>query len=255
MLALVTPAHGRYAVTRLALAQRAHLAGELAGRGLSVLNVVVADDENLDIARCYGFDTVEQDNTQVGRKWNDGIEYAAREGAQYIAVVGSDDWVHPDVFSRLPADEPGVPDFAGDFITWGDGPEVVAGRELTLVDLPTGRMRACWAPRKPCIPWVMPRVALEPSGFRPVAERASIGLDGSLLAGLGITPTWVVHDPRPHARVDFKSALNLNAYDAIAGAIGVGEETDHPWPELARHYPEDLVVEAFALSVELGSPV
>lgn len=238
-------------MTRLALAQRAHLAGALAGRGLSLLNVVVANDENLDIAREHGFDTVERDNTMVGRKWNDGIAHAARAGADYIAVVGSDDWVHEDLFTRLPlaraewreptADQP--------FTAWNDAPEAITGRRILVVDLPTGRARHCVARGAyGVIPWVFHRAALEPSGFRPVKDAAMKGLDGSLVAGLGLRPEWVFHDPHPVARVDFKTAANLNSYDLIAGALGDGPEVD-PWAALAEIYPPALVEQARALSV------
>src|SRR3954464_9355536 len=99
---LCIPAWRRFAVTRLCLAQKKHLVRHLAARGITASVVVVADDENLDIAAEYGFDTVEQKNV-LGLKVNDGIEYACDNDADYVAFVGSDDWIHPDFFDSLPA--------------------------------------------------------------------------------------------------------------------------------------------------------
>src|SRR4051812_9717831 len=97
---LVIPAWRRYAVTRLCLAQKQHLVAALAARGITCHVVVVADDDNLDIAASYGFATVEQQNV-LGRKVNDGFQHCWERGADYVAFVGSDDWVHEDALAVL----------------------------------------------------------------------------------------------------------------------------------------------------------
>jgi hypothetical protein len=254
LLALVTPAWRRYGVSRLCFAQRAALRERLAGRGISVLNIVVADDENLDIALRHGFTALERPNFPLGRKWNEGIALAGTLGADFVAVVGSDDWVHEDLFRTMPLDHTPTPDFPADgsAVVWDpELPQAITGRGITLVDLLTGRARSCRVRNQTgVIPWVMPRKALEPSGFRPVADTAEIGLDGSMVAGLGTGLTWQFHDPHPLARVDFKSGTNLNSYDRIAGAIGEGEEID-PWPALRTKYPAWLVANAEKLSEEM----
>lgn len=244
-LVLVTPAWRRYDVTRLCLAQRAHLRGALAGRGIEATTLVVADDDNLDIAAEFGCETLERPNVPLGRKWNDGLEAACLAlEADYVTVVGSDDWVHPDVFSRLPRDEYAGPDLSGNIeaVVWRAAPEVVCGREIALVDLSSGRLRRCRSRgRYGVIPWLFPRVALRRSRYRPVGEAAAQGLDGSLVAGLGVRPEWVFHDPHPYCRVDFKSDVNLNSFDKIADAIGYGPVEPDPWTTLADHYPAELV--------------
>lgn len=256
-LVLVMPAWRRFDVTRLVLAQRAHLRGVLAGRGVDAVTLVVADDDNLDIAAGMGAETLERPNVPLGRKWNDGLEHACRDlDADFVTVVGSDDWVHPDVFDRLPADTAADPMPSDDnpVVFWDrpGAPEAVAGREIALVDLPTGRLRRCESRSKwGVIPWVFPRVALEPSGCRPVTDQAVKGLDGSLAAGLGVAPSWVFHDPNPVARVDFKSDTNLNSFDLISGAIGVGD-TVEPWGLLAAYYPQPLVDQARDLAEALA---
>jgi hypothetical protein len=244
-LVFVSPAWRRFDVTRLALAQRAHLCGELAGRGLETACVVVADDDNLDIAREYGFDTVEQNNDYLGRRFNDGIEHACVElGADFVCVVGSDDWVHASLFDRLPADEadsPALGSFTG-AIVWRLAPEAITGREIALVDLASARLQRCRVRGQyGVIPWVFPVEALRPSGFRPVNERQQRGIDGSLLAGLGVRPFWVFRDPHDLCRVDFKSSTNLNTFEAITGSIGYGDVETDPWGLLERRYPAELV--------------
>lgn len=257
-LVLVTPAWRRYDVTRVCLAQRAHLAGVLAGRGIEVSVLVVADDCNLDIASGYGFDTLERPNDELGRKWNDGLEHACRTmDADYVAVVGSDDWIHPDLFDRLPLHEVPWEDPTPEqpFVIWSPNtPEAITGRELALIDLSRGRMRRCRS-RGPygVIPWVLPRTALEPSRYRPVRDHLNIGLDGSLAAGLGVRPEWVFHDPHDLARVDFKSDVNLNSFDKIADAIGYGPVEPDPWPLLETRYPADLVALARNLSLAVAA--
>lgn len=253
-LCLVSPAWRRYDVTRLALAQRAHLVGVLAERGVEAVVLVVADDGNLSIAREFGFETLERPNGQLGRKFNDGMEYACRElGADIVTVVGSDDWVHPDLFDRLPCERPNDPEPGDDgVVVWKRTPEAVTGRELALVDLIGGCLRRCsTGDRQGVIPWVFPRAALAPSGFRPVRDDLNIGLDGSMVAGLGVQPTWVFHDPHDLCRVDFKSDVNLNSYARISGAIGYGEEETDPWGLLAERYPAELVDQARELSEKL----
>jgi hypothetical protein len=244
-IAFVSAAWRRYDVTRLALAQRAYLCDELAVRGHEATAVIVADDENLDIARSFGFETVEQSNAQLGRKFNDGIEFACRElDAEHVVLIGSDDWMHVDLFDRLPADEaePRWPTDEEPVVTWAPVPEAITGREIALVDLGRGLLRRCRARgHYGAIPWILPRKALEPSGFRPVRDELTIGIDGSLVAGLGVQCEWVFADPHDLCRVDFKSDVNLNSYDAITSAIGHGEEESEPWALLAARYPEHLV--------------
>lgn len=255
-LVLVSPAWRRFDVTRLALAQRAHLRDVLAGRGIEVSVLIVADDENLDVAREFGFETLERPN-QVGRRFNDGLEHACVAlDADFVTVVGSDDWVHEDLFDRLPAEHAPDPETSDEnpVIVWRRTPEAITGREITLVDLPTGRLRRCRVKgRYGVIPWVLPRLALEPSGFRPVRDELMRGLDGSMVAGLGVRPEWVFHDPHDLCRVDFKSDVNLNSFEAITGAIGYGDLETDPWSLLEQRYPSFLVEKARRLSAEMRS--
>lgn len=226
-LGLVIPAWGRYAVTHLALAQHAHLAGQLAPRGITVRSVVIANDENLDIAREFGCETLEQENV-LGRKVNDGIEHACREGADYVAFVGSDDWIHPDLFEPL--------------FSLPDRPApVISGHVVSVVDLERGRLRklGCRGPHG-VSPWLIPRWALEPCAFRPIRDDLECGMEGSLQRALGSKPDWIFHDPHEFCRVDFKTDLNMTPYTRITRLLGYGPELD-AWDALAEWYPAELI--------------
>jgi hypothetical protein len=88
-LAFVTPAYGRYELTAICLEQRKRLIEEL---DFDATCIVVADDENLDIARGLGFYGVEAAN-YLGLKFNKGYQTAAREGYEFAFPIGSDSFV------------------------------------------------------------------------------------------------------------------------------------------------------------------
>lgn len=216
--------------------------------------MVVGDDETLDIAQEFGFETLERPNRPLGRKFNDGIEHAALEmGADIVAVVGSDDWVHEDLFDVLPAPVAPAPDWEmiDGPVVWRPGvPEVVTGRSIAFVDLERGLLRRCWVSGTGAIPWLIPRAALEPSRFRPVNDHQVRGIDFSLRSGLKVRPVWVDMDPHDLCRVDFKSDVNLNGFDEITGATDHDGDED-AWSALRERYPADLVemAESFAGTV------
>jgi glycosyltransferase involved in cell wall biosynthesis len=237
-------------VTRLALAQWRHLADELEPVGITIRAVVVADDENLEVAASYGFDTVKMDNSMLGAKVNAGISYAGEHGADFIVTIGSDDWVHPDFFlPLLDGDEngppPPMPTDEKPWAVWADGPQVLGGRTMFLVDLMAeeGRMvRSNGA--HGVIPWVFPRAVFAARRFQPVPrQRLGVdrGLDGAILSGLPTRPGWFYHDPHEMTRVDFKSSCNLTPYPGLSFNLGYGPVELDPWARLAEHYPAWLV--------------
>lgn len=241
----------RFDVTRLALAQRARLCEALAERGHRATAVIVADDENLEIAHEFGFATYEQRNDLgLGVKFNDGIEMACTLlDADYVVLIGSDDWLHVDAFDRLPETLvlPEMPTFAKPAVVGRAVPEVIAGSSITVCDLFSGRARHCQA-RGPLgvIPWILPKEALRASKFRPIPDMQRRGIDGALWRGLKIRPKWTLVDPHVFARVDFKSDVNLNSYEAISNSIGVGEELRID--DLCEFYDRDLVEQALTFA-------
>lgn len=229
---LVSPAWGRFAVTRLVLAQRRWLCDTLASRGLTANSVIVADDENLDIAAEYGFATVELDNSDLGARFNAGYQYAAEQGAAIFVHVGSDDWVHPDTFNVLNEQNP--------------EPFLVAQRSYLILDLHAQVAKRCYVSNMwGSIPWLISRRAMETTEFAPI-EKAGLmrGIDGAIASRLTIKGVnWVFQDAPAEWCVDWKTATNLTPYLGVAHTLGVGDEQE-PSQVLDGWYPRDLIEQA-----------
>lgn len=252
---LVIPCWRRLAVTRLCLAQKKHLIDGLAARGITASVVVVAADENLDIAAEYGFDTVEQKNV-LGLKVNDGIEYACDQGADYVSFVGSDDWIHPDFFDPIAC-------YCGEINTrhcpahgQSDRPPLIAGHYISIIDMHKGTLRRLGV-RGPegVSPYLIPRWMLEPSGFRPVDDKAERGMEGLLRLGLPVGIDRVFHDPHQLTRIDFKTGENMTPYARISNVLGYGPEIEQPWEHLATRYPGYLAQMAHETHLDLALEV
>jgi glycosyltransferase involved in cell wall biosynthesis len=240
---LVSPAWGRFAVTRLALAQRAHLADELAARGAACHSLVVADDENLDVADEFGAVALEHPNDPLSDKCNAGVRYACEQGADWVVWIGSDDWIHPDAFDPI-------------FTLPGGARHtkpIMSGGSIAVVDMLNPRLMVCKVRgRNGVIPWIIPRQLLKPSGFEPLPLGKDRGLDGWLVQGMRdsrVKPAFHIEDAHDMARVDFKSSVNLNSFEALAGKAR--ECVPDPWAALAEHYPAHLVDLARSTSIEL----
>lgn len=228
----MSPAWRRYSITRLALAERRWLCDELSARGHQANSVIVADDDNLDIAQEYGFETVERDNTDLGARFNAGFQYAADQGCDLFVHVGSDDWIHPDTFNVL--DKIGL-----------DGC-LVAQRRFVIADLDRGTARRCYAGNMwGSIPWLIPRSAM--AAFAPIRPGLMRGIDAALAIGLTSRINWIFQDSQPEWCVDWKTTTNLTPYRGVAYALGFGDEQE-PWPLLSGFYPAYLIEQARSLS-------
>lgn len=190
--------------------------------------MVVADDENLDLARAHGYDAVECPNDTMGRKWNAGFSHAASEGADIFVLIGSDDWLHPDALASLPTDT------------------ISAADALDFVDLERGVLQHARAERQ--IPWLIPRALLEPTSFTPFPDRIQRGTETLLWHALR-HPDFTHRGGAPG--VDFKTHESTGPYAGVANSIGDGIEHD-AWTALAEHYPAHLVESARALSEEIA---
>lgn len=218
----VTPAFKRFELTAICLDQRLQVMRALGEAGIEARQVVIADDENLDIARERGMDVVEQNNEWLGRKFNDGQEYAGKHGATWVVPIGADSWLDPAYLMGLP----------------NNGKRTRSShmyapvRADKLATLNVGLMGAG--------PHVWHRSLLEPVGFRPAPDNISRNTDSSSIAGLKRPPVWEWLDIHPLQYVGFRVAPYITQYDLLWQRWGVKEYAD-PWAELARHYPADLV--------------
>ncbi len=227
----VTPAYQRYELSAICFEQRARVIETLADAGIEAHCVVVADDENLALARGLGFDTFTQDNEWLGRKFNDGIEYAAQHGASRIVPIGSDSWIDPAYFLPL------VPE--SNTLTSPLYCVVTADRlaEISVDDA------------KGAGPYVFNRHALRSARFRPAKDEISHGVDGSTVRGIRYQIRWKQRNLHPFQYVGFRGQPHITSYESLMATWGVREHTN-PWAILAQHYPSDLVERARAVMAE-----
>lgn len=222
---LVTPVHGRRALTALVFEQRARVLVELAHLGVEAHQVIVGNDENLASAREHDFTVLERPNV-LGLRINDGMEYAFREGgADHVCYVGSDDWLLPEHLADVPA-------------------QGRARSSLYMATVsPDGRYIASvpGSPPKGRVPWTLSRGLLEPVGFRPADDALGRMLDSSILAGFPIprSEAFEFHaEDDPLRFVDFKSRdeqltpWQLHTPQRYA--------RPNPFEVLATRYPADL---------------
>lgn len=221
----VTPAWRRLELSEVVFAQRRLCVSYLAERGVEARSVVIADDENLELARAAGFETIERDNRWLGRRFNDGIEHAARQGADRIVPIGSDSFLDPAFLFPLPPRRRirSSPLYA------------VAERD---------RLARCYVRGPGAGPYMIPPDRL-PTDLRPSAERRARGIDRSTLAGLRRPLLWEHVELHPYQYVGFRGEPRMNDYERLRDRIGVGEEQDVA-EILSEHYPRRLVERALA---------
>jgi len=225
----IVPAHGRLELTKICLATLRWTCDELKSAGIDACAVVVADDENLDIAQELGFWGYEQDNSFLGRKFNDGYELAAQQGVAYVVPLGSDDWIHPSLITGA--------DLAPRKIRCARRLVMVAeeGRRYMRLRIEyTGGIGMR----------ITPTALLEPLAFRPAEEDQPRGIDtvtlrnlmrshaGDLIEYFDTDSDWQI--------VDFKTdGANLNTWEMCRKHASEPEED--PWPSLLAHYPATSV--------------
>ena len=232
MIYFVTPAWQRFELTKVVLEQRQRVIDFLAERDVEARCVVVADDLNADIAAELGFDVVRKPNYALGRRFNDGIEYAARHGAEWIVPIGSDSFIDPAYLFPLPAK--GV---------------LRSSHLYALAEHDRlGRLRV---DRGVGVgPYMLPSSCL-PRSLRPAEDWRKKGIDASTIRGLRNRWKLEFTDLHPWQYVGFRrsdadpSHPQMNSYDKLYRRIGVSQEYDVAL-RLSEHYPRDLVERALA---------
>lgn len=232
----VVPAAGRLGLTAICLRQLRRTCDALQTAGLEASAVVVADDENLDVAADLGFAAFGRRNTYTSRKFNDGFQLACDPAfnprpADYAVPIGSDDWVD----WRLLLDLPGRADlwaFRRASFVREDGREI-AGRDITYQGGVGMR--------------VYPAALLRRSGYRPADEERSRGCDTSILVNLakalGRQPYIAYRPSAYHQFVDWKtSGEQLNSYRDVVARFR-GPAPGDPWQALAGRYPAEALEE------------
>ena len=232
---IASAAWRRFDVTRLVLRQRQRLCVELAATGIHAVSLIAADDENLEIAAEYGAETIETPNDPLGRKCTLMLRHAA-ELFDWVVWVGSDDWIHPDVFAPLDGRDRPV--------------SIIRGFRLVTVNLDTGQLRRINSPSEyGGIPWLLDSRMIRGKTGDAIRSDLDRGLDGALIRGLRRLHKPLVfedHDPHEFRCVDFKTRDNLTTYEGLAASKGYGD-AGTAWDELRGWYANDLVNEARAL--------
>lgn len=233
------PAHGRLALAQICMKQLRRTCDLLAAEGVEATAVVIADDENLDLARECGFGTVRRVNSFVSRKFNDGIQMALdprynSRPADYVVPIGSDDWVDHRLFLDLPPADTMVGFHTVSFVR-EDGGEIVT----TYLDNQGG-----------CGIRIYPRRLLAPLGYRPGDEDRKRGCDTSILVNLmrEYGDRMRIEHRHLHDRqiVDWKSVgEQLNSYEEIGRRRKRSAGAD-PFVELAGLYPGEALAEMAA---------
>ncbi len=233
----VVPAAGRLGLTAICLRQLRRTCDALELAGIDASAVVIADDENLDVAAELGFAAFGRRNTYTSRKFNDGIQLACDPAlnprpADYAVPLGSDDWVDWRLFLDLP-DRKSVLAFRLASFVREDGREII-GRQI---DYTAGvGMR------------VYPRRMLERCGYRPADEERQRGCDTSIFVNLskalGEPPPIEYGGADYYQFVDWKTTgEQLNSYAEIKARFRKGPPAADPFEALAGLYPAEALDE------------
>ncbi len=224
---LVAPAWGRLNTTGHTFPQLKSLIDEGHVEGV----VVVAADDNIDLARGLGFVTVTQQPWPLGRKFNDGYQTALAEGAGWVMPACSDNWIHPDAVRSLP-----------------DRDEIYTRHRFSVYD--SGRLATLDTERDEHNPHgggppIIPAELLEPFNGRPVPDHAGYGIDRATVQA--VLELWenkaaAMYGPRcdPLEIVGFKDEESLTGYEQLRHLftreyVTVGRDL------LAAMYPKELV--------------
>lgn len=242
ILYFVTPAYRRYEVSHVCFSHRAWTIERMQEAGIDARCVVIADDENLELAKDFGFDTVEhgydgyhdsRGRQYIGRKFNDGYEYAANHGAKYVVPIGSDSWIHPCFFSSLPIRPR----------------EIQTSQFYAIVSEDGDRMARLEIPIAGGVgPNVIPTALMRTHKYRPVVERLHRGHDTSLMRSFGrrnLSWKWIDIDPLQYFAFRVRGE-QLNSYERLASKYAVGE-SETPWEDLALLHPPELVYRGRAI--------
>lgn len=230
----VIPAAGRVAMTRLCLKHLRHTCDHLRTHGVEASAVVVADDENLDVAWEFGFHTVDRENTFLSKKYNDGIQMACDPAhnprpADYAVPLGSDDWVDWRIFLDLPSQDT-VMGFKRLSVVRPDGLELSSHQLNNLGG---------------CGIRIYPRDIVAARAFRPGDEDRYRGCDTSIMVNLHktIDNLKVVHaDIDPLQIVDWKSPdTQLTPFEKFRAHKKLG--SGDPFQLLQDRYPAALLAE------------
>jgi hypothetical protein len=252
-----SPAFQRYGLSRIVFEQRAAAIEKLKVAGYEANAVIVADDENLDIAKEFGFLAVERDNEWLGQRFNDGYQHAVAHGADYVFPIGSDSWCDPQfIIDALRKHE-----VAWEMLLAGDKSrhqdvlqenDAICSRHYTRID-PSGMIRRqLWVPILQGVSYAIPATALAMVGNRPCQDQIRRGCDGSTWQNLDrackIRAVW--SESHPLETTAFESWPQITSFDKLGGRWARGDTHDDIWADLRPLYGDELVDKVIDFYVE-----
>lgn len=234
-LCFVVPAAGRLELARACFRQLRRTLDAL-DDVCSPAAVVIGSDENLDLAREQGFDTIRvQADRALGARFNDGLEWARK--FKYVMPFGSDDWIDYRLVAAM--------------LERVDGhAQMVCTRRLAVVSEDGRRLARLEIRYAGGIGIrLVPTKLLEPHRYRPLEDHRPRAIDTNLMRALGETVKRpLVADLHPLQIVDFKSPdENLNTYDACRIHWHGARESNDPFGDLATVYPAEAVADVRAV--------
>ena len=95
-ITIITPAWKRYEISEIVFQNFYNLQKKLKKK-INLKVIIISDDNNLNIAKKFGFITVKTNNEFLGRRFNNGFEKALEVGSDFILPVGSDSLITKEV--------------------------------------------------------------------------------------------------------------------------------------------------------------
>lgn len=224
---LVTPAWERPELTRIMLEQRLRLTEAVRPLGVRCETVVIADDENLDIAEDLGHKTVGALNV-LGAKFNDGYEYAVEHNYDWAFHVNSDQAFDPALIAAIakaPTDR------------------IVTMSHLSAVNATGERFIAYRNPVRAMQAFPLKLLRRNP---RPCAEHIMSGCDRSTYEGVA-RANHGAKEQRvrvgPLETIQFESEVQMTGWERHVGIArnSGAREWKVPWDLLAQTYGPELI--------------
>ncbi len=225
----VVPAHGRVNLARVCLTRLAQVCEELEAAA-----VVIACDENQATARELGFHLITRDNTQLGARFNDGLQHAAHT-AEYAIPLGSDDLISPRLVRQM--------------LEAASADTIAVTREMAVVS-PRGELATLRLYQDGAGPCLIPARLLERRGGRPADETRARAIDASIKRNLRASAQVRIQqvDSDPLDLVDLKTdGGNITQFERLL-PYATARRSD-TWEALAEAHPQatvDAVRELYA---------
>jgi hypothetical protein len=223
-LSLCTPVWGRAILTEILFRERVRTFEQARELGVECQCVVIGEGSDLELARSFGFPTIEAPNV-LGRKYNDGHEWAVREGFDFSFQVNSDQTFDPRLLAAI-AESP--------------TDSFIQTRWLTSIHRDGEKAIATWNPL-----WAMRAYPLEllRRAPRPCNETLDRMCDSGVYEGvLRANPDAPTHEVvlHPMETIQFESPTQLTSWGrhVKVGLMTGTAETRVPWEGITLQHGE-----------------